>query len=418
MKKTTLRILAGILCLMLALCSCKGKEGGSPSSTPSESENSGESNMSPLNVVDLTDASLTPYERSVITYGDPSKVAGVMKKAERGEDITICVLGGSITQGAMSSSASTSWAGRVKEWFVTNFPSSDVTLVNAGIGATDSVYGVFRLETDVLAHEPDLVVLEFCVNDRGVSAAKETYESIIRRLILHNDDMAIISLATSSNEGSTVQDVHTDANRNYHIPFISFWNAYNVVFYNGDINVLDCYSDALHPNDKGHGMLADLIKGYLDEVKGKLSEIDETKRYPMNPPVTEARYMSTAKYGSDDIDTFDKNGNPAGNRVSGAGWTLTKENPYLKFSVSDIYVLHIAYQKSVSTNAGAIKISVNGFEYTEINSAFPGGFGNYTAIGTITDNLKPANYEIEIELMDSDNPDVKFWLNSIMIAKK
>jgi broad specificity polyphosphatase/5'/3'-nucleotidase SurE len=35
------------------------------------------------------------------------------------------------------------------------------------MSATGSSLGVFRIERDIIAHQPDLVAIEFCVNDSG-----------------------------------------------------------------------------------------------------------------------------------------------------------------------------------------------------------------------------------------------------------
>ena len=45
--------------------------------------------------------------------------------------------------------------------------SAGSTLINAGIGATDSDYGCLRVQRDVLSQNPDLVIVEFAVNDIG-----------------------------------------------------------------------------------------------------------------------------------------------------------------------------------------------------------------------------------------------------------
>ena len=45
------------------------------------------------------------------------------------------------------------------------FPDTEVNYVNAGIGATNSYLAVHRVDNDLLAHKPDVVVVEFSVND-------------------------------------------------------------------------------------------------------------------------------------------------------------------------------------------------------------------------------------------------------------
>ncbi len=40
-----------------------------------------------------------------------------------------------------------------------------VTMINAGVGGSSTAHGLARMETDVLAHRPDVVVLMFGLND-------------------------------------------------------------------------------------------------------------------------------------------------------------------------------------------------------------------------------------------------------------
>jgi len=106
---------------------------------------------------------------------DNTALAAVMKKAEAGEPVTIAAIGGSITQGSISNGAKDSqvktkscYADIFFAWWKETFPQSEITVVNAGIGATDSYLGVHRVQEDVLDYHPDLVLVEYSVNDGGI----------------------------------------------------------------------------------------------------------------------------------------------------------------------------------------------------------------------------------------------------------
>ncbi|MEX0670490.1 MAG: SGNH/GDSL hydrolase family protein [Pirellulales bacterium] len=62
-------------------------------------------------------------------------------------------------------------------WFREQFSGGNVRVVNAGIGATNSHYGAARVQTDVLARDPDLVIVEFAVNDFDNRDFAESYEA-------------------------------------------------------------------------------------------------------------------------------------------------------------------------------------------------------------------------------------------------
>jgi lysophospholipase L1-like esterase len=92
------------------------------------------------------------------------RLKSFLARAEKGEELTVAFLGGSITQGSLASTPETCYAYRVYEWFRNTYPQSAFHYVNGGIGGTNSHYGVSRAVTDVLMYQPDLVIVDFFVN--------------------------------------------------------------------------------------------------------------------------------------------------------------------------------------------------------------------------------------------------------------
>jgi len=84
----------------------------------------------------------------------------VFKKLEAGQNVKIAYLGGSIT-------AQPGWRPFTLSWFKEQYPQAKVEEINAAIGGTGSGLGVFRLQYDVIQHHPDLLFVEFAVNDGG-----------------------------------------------------------------------------------------------------------------------------------------------------------------------------------------------------------------------------------------------------------
>lgn len=99
-----------------------------------------------------------------------------LAKLEAGETVRIAYLGGSIT-------AQPGWRPKSLTWFQEQYPHAEVSEINAAIGGTGSGLGVFRLEQDVLQHMPDLLFVEFAVNDNGQPPEKifRSMEGIVRK---------------------------------------------------------------------------------------------------------------------------------------------------------------------------------------------------------------------------------------------
>ena len=106
-----------------------------------------------------------------------ARLQAVLDKAARGEKVTVAAIGGSITRGASCKTPKNDpayterlggeacWFDRTVAWFRQTFPQAEIIGINAGIGATPSFLGTFRLQRMVLDHQPDLVLVEFSVND-------------------------------------------------------------------------------------------------------------------------------------------------------------------------------------------------------------------------------------------------------------
>lgn len=103
-------------------------------------------------------------------------LGNVLAKLEAGKDVKIAYLGGSIT-------AAPGWRIKSRQWFAEQFPKATVAEINAAIGGTGSDLGVFRLGNDVLQHRPDLMFVEFAVNDGGAAPQRiwQAMEGIVRQ---------------------------------------------------------------------------------------------------------------------------------------------------------------------------------------------------------------------------------------------
>lgn len=212
-------------------------------------------------------------------------VKQVLQKAARGEEITVAAIGGSITQGASAKSTATGgnnakefteelggescWFNRTADWFCARFPETKINAVNAGIGATPSFLGTFRLEEMVLAHKPDLVMVEFSVNDPSTfpnlleTEIFEAYESIVRRCL--EAGVAVVQIFMNDRDNNGMQCYHSQIAKHYQLPSISYHNA---VYPDGQrlCDWVRLSPDEIHPNNAGHAFIATCLCNYLEQL--------------------------------------------------------------------------------------------------------------------------------------------------------
>ena len=160
------------------------------------------------------------------TQGNPARIAKVIKKLQAGEEVTIAYLGGSITQGTGADNENC-YAALTTKWIENQYPDAKVNYVNAGIGATGSYIGVHRCDAQVLSHDPDLVFIDFSVNDESQNNAinKLTYEGLIRKIWKHSSNPGIICIAMTQDNGTSVQECHGEVTEKYSVPFVSYHDA-------------------------------------------------------------------------------------------------------------------------------------------------------------------------------------------------
>ena len=195
-----------------------------------------------------------------------------------------CVLGyfgGSITEGAGASSPSTCYRALVTEWFRSRYPDAEIREIQAAIGGTGSDLGMYREELDLLSKEPDLVFLEFAVNDGGVPYERilRQGETILKKLYAHNPYTEVVILLTTTGSvcallekgGEYVsRSAYFTLAHHYAIPAIDVGAPlhYAVIRAGGDFHTYT--TDTVHPNDAGYAIytktITEQLTKWLDET--------------------------------------------------------------------------------------------------------------------------------------------------------
>ena len=202
-----------------------------------------------------------------------TRLKNLMKRAANGESLVIGFLGGSITQGSLSSTPKTCYAYLVYEWWKKSFPNAAFSFVNGGIGGTTSHYGGARAWKDVLCYRPDIVTVDFSVNDDANEFFEETYEGTLRRLLAAPSAPAVVVLNNVFYDtGKNAQYYHNRIADHYGIPHVSIKDTVYPDVESGKIVRADITPDNLHPNDKGHRLVADEICKLLDSIKAEMEE--------------------------------------------------------------------------------------------------------------------------------------------------
>lgn len=116
--------------------------------------------------------------REAVEFHGRGGIPNVREKIQEGtgREIRVAYLGGSIT-------AAPGWRVKSLALLQQKHPGVKWVEIDAAIGGTGSDLGVFRFGQDVLKHRPDLLFVEFAVNDGGANPVQihQAMEGIVRQ---------------------------------------------------------------------------------------------------------------------------------------------------------------------------------------------------------------------------------------------
>lgn len=365
-----------------------------------------------------------------------TRLKNLMKRAANGESLVIGFLGGSITQGSLSSTPKTCYAYLVYEWWKKSFPNAAFSFVNGGIGGTTSHYGGARAWKDVLCYRPDIVTVDFSVNDDANEFFEETYEGTLRRLLAAPSDPAVVVLNNVFYDtGKNAQNYHNRIADHYGIPHVSIKDTVYPDVESGKIVRADITPDNLHPNDKGHRLVADEICKLLDSIKAEMEEetiageniegkSTKTEASVLLPaPLTENAYEHSRLIQIQDneaildgflVDPIEKKGMLD---IFKNGWTAAHTNDKISFEI-ECSCLAVQYRKSVQQPVPKAKAVIDGDEAHAVilDGNFTEDWGDCLYLEPLLHHAEKKVHRIEITVTDAKDIVRPFYLVALIVS--
>lgn len=361
-------------------------------------------------------------DKAIVNRGNLYRLKNLMKRAQNGEKLTVGFIGGSITQGALSSRPQTCYAYRVYAWWKQKFPMAKFVYLNAGIGGTTSQFGVARVETDLLVHKPDFVIIEFSVNDENNVHFLETYEGLVRKIIYDLNEPAILILNNVHyNDGRNAQEQHNLIGREYQIPCVSMKNSIYPFVAAGVITNKEITPDDLHPNDLGHELIADIVIHFLEKVYQDLDQ-EEVPVTIIEAPITRNTYQNSVRYQNNSTNylsdgfTKDTSTQESITQFFKNGWIADKEGASIVFDVEGTAIA-VQFRKSIKkpTPIAAVVVDDEIENSVTLDGNFDEDWGDCLYLQTVSENLEKRVHKVEIHITDVHKNDVvPFYLVSVI----
>ena len=344
----------------------------------------------------------TVISRSLINKGDTSHLKAVISRAEKGEPVTIGVIGGSITQGANSSEPDLCYANLVLKWWKDSFPNTNFHFVNAGIGATGSHYGVLRLTRDLLNHAPDFVVIEYAVNDPNTKDSAETLEGIVRQLLKSHKSPALLLLFMMRTNGENAQQCLSKIGEHYNLPMISFRDALWPEIEAGRLQWSEAMADEVHPNDKGHAYAAELVTRYLEDIKrDTASQIQLPFSEHLPVPLISDLFDRVHLYEAGELSPTVDHGWTRD--TSSSEWTASTPGSTFECEVYGKYIA-IRYYR-IHGDMGRVGVYVDSRPPVVLDGWFEETWGGYGAVDVVARDLELGNHKVRVVVLDEMAPE-------------
>ena len=378
-----------------------------------------------LSIVSQLDTMLT---NSQLAVGDQARLQRLIEKGRAGSPVTLAAIGGSITQGTGATTTSQCYASLVQAWWNTTFPNSASTLINAGIGGTGSDYGSLRAQRDVLSKNPDLVIIEFAVNDLGNQAGlSDTYEGVVRQVLDAPSHPAVILLFMMTyglpvvESNMTAQSWQSPIGANYNVPMVSFFDAIGPELTNGNITLNEITADDIHPSNLGHAYAAQFI---AQNIQNAMDNFPAGTALEDIPATAAPLYSADFEFTSLEDGIGDEG--PALAPSANSGWTdetaysmaslywppsgLFSSTPgsTLDFTVTgkEILIGYWVYGGStLSAPMGEVSVTVDGIPYySDLDGWFDQTWGGDRTTTRLMNTLASGTHQLHITLLSTEDP--------------
>jgi len=192
------------------------------------------------------------------------------------EAVTIVALGSSSTAGAGASSIDFTYPARLEAELKARFPSVPIRVLNRGIGGEDVKEMVERMERDVAAAKPELVIWQLGTNailrDNGVDPEQPLILDGLKRLASMNTDVVLLDpqyapKVLKDPDAYPMVDLISDIARDKHInlfrrfALMRYWHETSGVPFETFLS-----HDQLHMNDWSYGCTARYLGAAIAEA--------------------------------------------------------------------------------------------------------------------------------------------------------
>lgn len=153
-----------------------------------------------------------------------------------------------------------------------HYPFAVINVINTSIGGENSKSGASRFETEVLTHRPDVICIDYALNDQGLGLeeARKAWSSMVEKasakrvkviLLTPSPDLRVDALDEKSTlEKHRMQII--ELAKQHTVGLVDSYALFKNKIKQGE-KISDYMSQINHPNEKGHELIANEIVRYF-----------------------------------------------------------------------------------------------------------------------------------------------------------
>lgn len=152
------------------------------------------------------------------------------------------------------------------------FPNAVINVITTAIGGEQSEQGAARFEAEVLTHRPDILFIDYALNDRtiGVERSERAWRAMITQaqqrgvrvvLLTPTPDLSENILADQGRLFAQAEMIRRLA-AEYHVGLVDVYARFRELAGQGE-RIADYMAQVNHPNEKGHTVAATLIADWI-----------------------------------------------------------------------------------------------------------------------------------------------------------
>lgn len=376
-------------------------------------------------------------QKSLVSLGNNYRLKKVIEKLENGETVYVACIGGSVTEGAGIKDAAgkelwqQGYAFQFRDKLMEKYPKANIVFNGAGLSGTPSTLGLIRYEDHVVKpldnHNPDLLVIEFAVNDGGELEYVAATEALVRKVYGSNENSAVIFLYADAKSYRNSQEAKKPIGTFYRVPQVSIQDA--VEASDSGISEDLFFDDYVHPKLPGHIFMADCLMNIFEktETSTEAKQFNIPESY--NPDYDFSNFYSVFANTEDEnvkitVGSFsdvDKNTQSMkrGGTAFPSNWHHSAGNGNESF-VMELNCKNLIFVYKVQGNwlaekYGTAEVYVDGNKVAEYNGADAGGWNNSTQ-KLIINEKECGNHKIEVKMAEGSE-DLGFTIVAVGYGK-